>query len=508
MSKQLVEKTLELLGTWANSLTEFKPQAIYTLGSLVYLDGAQFGEKSDVDLIVVLPEIPDALDRVRWLEGFLKSKIVLEDELGKLLRRDRKELICSVVAVTSLEIYADLHKDGAAGFFSNNRLLDLITGKSTVGLPGAGSSLIAERLVKECVRQTQKMRNSFLAVNALGDHKTLPFDDADDAAPKPIMRHAAMVQRLEDEGDDNPGAEYDVDIGADRITVLLHERRKSLPDLTRRFASRRKGRMAPEALSSVDQLTLIELIFDAVIQVEAKPVIPPTQELPALNGVKSTVFFGQRFSDAFPGVRGIQWFDNPSEINQRLKMLLGAPLEFKDDTPVWWTRGNSNLAISTFRDLGNCYLINFDELAVTRVAASNVGSYKYNFVYIEVEPLQPTGLYESTPSRILEVEQDEGPFTYYSEEYAIVDGEHLVTRSVYDDGSAFIGGKLQSIKGRAELRGRYVTKYNFIIAAGGASLLDQSYDSLLEEHLDAMLKGEDRLKEIAGEIVRLPTGRF
>ncbi|TAX58916.1 hypothetical protein ELI02_02120 [Rhizobium leguminosarum] len=508
LSQQVAEKTLKLLSSWANSLTEFKPQAIYTLGSLVYLDGAQFGAKSDVDLIVVVPEIPDALERVQWLEGFLKCKVNLEDELGKLLRKDRKELICSVVAVTPLEIYADLHKDGAHGFFSNNQFFDLITRKSIKGLPGAGSSLIAERLVGECVRQAQKWRNTFLAVNALGDPRVLPFDDAHDAAPKPIMRHAAMVQRLEDEGDDNPGAEYDVDIGADRITVLLNERRKSLPELTRRFASRRKGRMAAEPLSSTDQLTMIELIFDAAIQVEAKSASPPAQDAPALNGMHSTVFFAQRFADAFPGVRGVVWFDDPNEIKQRLEVLLAAPLEFKDATPLWWTRGNSNLTISTFSDLGKCYLINYDELAITKVAAVNNKSYKYNFVYIEVGPLEPTGLYDSTPSRIVEVEKGEGPFTYYSEEYAIVDGKHLVTRSVYDDGSAVIGGKLQSIKGRAELRGRYVTKYNFIIAAGGASLLDQSYDSELEEHMEAMLKGEDHLKEIAEEIVRLPTGRF
>ena len=37
---------------------ELGPQAIYLFGSLVYRDGAQFNDRSDVDLVVVMPEIP------------------------------------------------------------------------------------------------------------------------------------------------------------------------------------------------------------------------------------------------------------------------------------------------------------------------------------------------------------------------------------------------------------------------------------------------------------------
>ena len=71
-----------------------------------------------------------------------------------------------------------------------------------------------------------------------------------------------------------------------------------------------------------------------------------------------------------------------------------------------------------------------------------------------------------------------------------------------------IQGKLQSLRGRLEVRTRYVTKYNFVIAAGGAPLLASSYDRELEAHLNAMLKGEDRLSDIANKSMRLSTGRF
>lgn len=129
-------------------------------------------------------------------------------------------------------------------------------------------------------------------------------------------------------------------------------------------------------------------------------------------------------------------------------------------------------------------------------------------MYVEVAPLPSIGLYENTVKRIEEAKRGEGTFPFYWEEYGIVDGRHLVTRSEYDDGSAVIGGKLQSIAGRSEIRLRYVITYNFLIAAGGAPAFNSAYDERLEEHLNAMLKGEDRLSQIASEASRQATGRF
>ncbi len=106
------------------------------------------------------------------------------------------------------------------------------------------------------------------------------------------------------------------------------------------------------------------------------------------------------------------------------------------------------------------------------------------------------------------VVQGKSPFPYYWEEYGLVDGTHLVRREEADDGSAMIEGKLRSLRGRLEVRARYVTKYNCVIAAGGAPLLVSSYDQVLEAHLNAMLKGEDRLSEIADESMRMSIGRF
>ncbi len=501
---------MALLQRWANGVIgELRPTGVYVFGSLIYRDGEQFGDKSDIDLVVVMPEMPDGVDRTDWLERLLALKIQLEDLLGRQLRRDRKALICSVVATTALEVAANEHKDGAPEFFTANTFHDLATGKRLNGLPNAGSRAIAERLILGCVRFAQKQRNAYLGANALGDETLKTFDSEEDPAPKPIMRHAAMVQYLEDSGDLDPGAEFDVNIGADFLTVLLHDRRARLGDIGRRLATRRGGRGKSEALSSKDQLLLSELILDSAIQLEARAAaVAAAPKRPLLKGEHSTVHFARRFAAAFPGVRGIRWFDDEDDIRQRLERLLEEPLEFEDGTPIWWTRGNSNLHVSSAVMVGDTLVMNDDEMKIRRVAAVNAGAYKYNFVYLDVAPLPPTGIYEHTEARIADLACGEDPLPYYWEEYGVVDGKHLITRSELDDGSAVIDGKLQSISNRVSYRGRHVTNYNCIIAGGGAPILDRSYDERLEGHLNAMLKGEDRLQAIAKEANQLPTGRF
>lgn len=511
LSERLVADTKAFLGRWAKEVdAALGPQAIYLFGSLVYRDGAQFNDRSDIDLVVVAPEIPDAIDRASWFEAFVPHKISLEDTLGKILRRaDRGTILSSVVATTSIEVTANIHKDGAAKFFSENRFLDLLTGQIVDGLPDAGTRNVTERLVGECLRFVQKTRNTYLGYNALSDTQLAPFDDAQDAAPKQAMRHAAMVQSLEDDGDGDPGAEFDLDIGANKLTLLLYDRRKRLADLGARYAARRGGRAKREALSANDQLILAELVFDAAIQAETRAAgaaKPPKK--PTMGGAHSTVVFAERFGDAFPGVRGIEWFNEQDSIRQRLARLFAPPLEYDDGTPLWWTRGPSNLQITSYAEEGSHILLNGDEMNVSRIAAVNQASYKYSFVYVEVEPLAPIGIYKTTAARIQEVEDGTSYSPYYWEEYGLVDGKHFITRAEADDGSAMIDGKLQSLRGRLEVRGRHVTKYNFIVAAAGAPLMNGKYDRLLEAHLNAMLKGQDKLPDIARESTRLSTGRY
>jgi predicted nucleotidyltransferase len=52
-----IGEVIESLLTWAKAVTdEIGTSGIYLFGSLIHRNGAQFGPKSDVDLVVVIPE--------------------------------------------------------------------------------------------------------------------------------------------------------------------------------------------------------------------------------------------------------------------------------------------------------------------------------------------------------------------------------------------------------------------------------------------------------------------
>ncbi|NUJ80258.1 hypothetical protein HUN39_09475 [Methylocystis sp. FS] len=513
MPTTLTADLLTQLASWAKKVNkELGASGIYVFGSLIYRNGAQFNSSSDIDVIVVVPPgLSSARERVAWLDRLVQSKKELEARLvAKLQRTDFDSSICSVNTPTILEVTADIHKDGAQGFYANNQFRDLIAGTERRGLPDAGTRRIGERLVVECLRFAQKKRNAYLGVSASGK-ESLSSYDSNEPAPKDIMRHGAMAQQLDENAEADPGAEYDVQVGLDFLFHQLYQKRRDGDEfvtLYRNLSIRRGARGEVRPLSSKDQLFLAEMIFDAGAAHLVAEQRKRESEQSSPNIVHSTVCFWERFAQAFPGVRGIEWFDEPGAIRERLGILLAPPLVYGSSTPIWWWRGGRNLQITKFAVDGDHYLMDGDELKIVRVAAVNPGPYKHCFVYVEVDALSPIGLYEHTAERIAEVKAGNDVFSFYSEEYAIVDGKHLITRAQYDDGGAVIEGRLQDTRGRAKLRCRYVTPYNFIIAAGGAPIGQASYDQRLEEILDQMLNGQELLPQLSEETMLLRAGRF
>ena len=69
----------------------------------------------------------------------------------------------------------------------------------------------------------------------------------------------------------------------------------------------------------------------------------------------------------------------------------------------------------------------------------------------------------------------------------------MVTRAEHDDGAAYIDGQLVDIRQRNELRVRFLTPYNFIIAAHDSPINNQDFDARIVELLNALLGGEDKL---------------
>lgn len=217
--------------------------------------------------------------------------------------------------------------------------------------------------------------------------------------------------------------------------------------------------------------------------------------------LSSTKFFADRFAQAFPGDREVRWFEDQNDIALHLEKLLEPPLTVSDTRPIWWW-GRGNMPIEEFQRLNaETFLMDIQELKIDKIAAIHLGSYFRHFVYVQVEPMPPTGLYANVSESIDRCLKE---FGYCSEEYGLVEGETLVTRNELDDGAAKIGGKLIDIRGIVELRVRYLTPYNFLIAPHMSPINNNEFDPILREMLNEMLAGRKNLDQLIEVVRKLP----
>ena len=237
------------------------------------------------------------------------------------------------------------------------------------------------------------------------------------------------------------------------------------------------------------------------IKVETNSEESRESSKPMLNGTESTVFFSDRFSSAFPGVQGIAWFDDQENIGMRLGKLLRDPLDFRDGSPIWWWR-DGNLRIHSFQSFGEgLYLMDWYEYRITKIAAVNRGAYYQKFIYVETEAMEPTGLYPDVSERIKSWVDKYG---YCSEEYGLFNGKYKVNRAEYDDNAACIDGELVELGSDVELRVRYITPYNFLIAAHQSPINNNQFDLKLRGLLKSVLMGTGRLEGLTEEVLKLP----
>ena len=222
---------------------------------------------------------------------------------------------------------------------------------------------------------------------------------------------------------------------------------------------------------------------------------------------ESTVFLYDRFCGAFPGVRGIQWFEDTEEIMQRLSRLLVKPLILKKEdgsssfNPIWWWR-DGNLQIMKFERTGHdTILLNWEELKIEKIAAVNPGSYYQCFVYLLTAPLETSGHHPRTDE---EIEWSVNNFGYCREEYGIYKGEYKITRAEYDDGAAMIDGKLIDFNGEAELRARYITPYNVVIAPVNSPINNNKFDRELKNIMNGILHGDETIESLSNAVEALP----
>lgn len=211
----------------------------------------------------------------------------------------------------------------------------------------------------------------------------------------------------------------------------------------------------------------------------------------------STSLFHYRMAGAFPGVRGVKWFDNPKVATKRLEILLQEPLRFSSGSreaegdPIWWFRGGSAMFIEKFKRIGSKkVLMNFDQLKIKRIAACQGDSYYKDFVYVEVEGEKQTGLYNHTKE---DIQRHIDSFGYSWEEYGLIKNRlgwtTPIRREDYDDGATVIRGEVRNAMD-AQLRVRYLSTYNFIIAAKGSPYNSRKFDRDSKTYLNGILKGE------------------
>lgn len=219
----------------------------------------------------------------------------------------------------------------------------------------------------------------------------------------------------------------------------------------------------------------------------------------------TTTFFSYRLAKAFPGIRGLKWFNNPKEALDRLEVLLRYPLSSKHlGGPIWFFRGSSCLDIDRFERIsdGKC-LIGCDECLIDRIFVYRSDSYKRSFVYVELKPEEPIGVYQYEKDQIEDSVKYRG---YYNEEYGIYKG-HPVTREEFDDGSAFIDGKLVEFNGESDLRIRYLSKYNFVICAKFHPFNSNEGDRISKKYLDGMIKGVVDVEDFIKAVEKLPSNK-
>lgn len=220
-----------------------------------------------------------------------------------------------------------------------------------------------------------------------------------------------------------------------------------------------------------------------------------------------TVFFQYRFEKAFPGVRGLKWFESENAV-KRLALLLKKPTRFDIadghglySDPIWWFRGSSGLPVDKFEILsGNRCLLDFKELKVKRIAAYNSSFYYKSFVYVEAEPDSPTGLYDYPEGYISDRINSSG---YLREEYGLYKGRPI-SRAEYDDGAAEIDDDIVNFFGEAEFRARYLTRYNFILVAKTSPFNSREGEILGDEYMDAILQGTKTVEDFAEMADELP----
>jgi len=221
--------------------------------------------------------------------------------------------------------------------------------------------------------------------------------------------------------------------------------------------------------------------------------------------IPSTVLFDNRISGAFPGIRGLKWFEKPERALKHLEILLKYPIKFDhcnghgvSTTPFFYFRGYAN-QITDFQMLTNTrFLINSGEMELDRICVFRSESYWQNYIYVEIKADTPSGANDITKDSINNMIQSRG---FADEEYGLFQ-DTCISRTCYDDKAAIINGEITDTS-KAVLRRRFLTPYNFLIASQFSPINSSEFDSISEPILNSIIMGKDRFEKLHETILNL-----
>ncbi|MEO8172029.1 MAG: glycosyltransferase family 4 protein [Sediminibacterium sp.] len=210
-------------------------------------------------------------------------------------------------------------------------------------------------------------------------------------------------------------------------------------------------------------------------------------------------FFASRLAAAFPGIRGLEWINDPKVVIQRLKILLAAPLAFtiypgRDDDvggttkPIWWFRAGESMDIEDFESLSETKcMIGGIELEIDKIAVYRSQMHYRSFVYLKAKAEQSALPNTDIAQRI---ESQLSYKEYAEEEFALYKGQ-AITREEFDDGSAIIDGRPVRFTEHPDLRTRFLTPFNMLICSQTSVYNTHSADSMLQDIMDGLLDEEN-----------------
>lgn len=231
----------------------------------------------------------------------------------------------------------------------------------------------------------------------------------------------------------------------------------------------------------------------------------------------TTIFFCQRISESFPGVRGLKEYTDQHEIKNHLDQLFKHPIIFGKATdgdgdlePIWWFRGGSSEAIDSYRVLKNgIYLFGHNEFKIKRIIVFECHQRYYSeYVYVETDSLPPVIDKSLTQERISHIAAELG---HCDEEYGVVKSGNLevnISGEEFDDGFADINGEIVEIQDKAEMRCHWLSPFNFVVCAKFSSINCDRFDLESRPIFEGLLNGSCDFEELHKLITSLPKPQY